>query len=80
MNWTTNNEGRGDPRSRDASRAALGLHQGDGGHRISRGNSIRLEPPAEARRRVRYGVIGSIALVAVAALMQALGIPVPLLF
>jgi hypothetical protein len=80
MNWTTDNEGRADPRSRDASRAALGLHQGDGGHRVSRGNSIRLEPPEEARRRVHLGVIGSVGLVAVAAVMQALGIPVPLLF
>lgn len=80
MNWTTNREGRDDPRSRDASRAALGLHQGDGGHCIEDGQSIRLEPPAEARRRVRFGVIGSIALVLAAAVMQALGVPVPLLF
>lgn len=80
MNWTTDNEGRADSRSRDASRAALGLHQGDGGHRISRGNSIRLEPPAEAQRRVRFGVVGSIALVLAAALMQAAGITVTLIF
>jgi hypothetical protein len=51
--WLTSNEGRGDPRSRNASRAALclaPLHQSDGGHAYRDGLAwpIEDEPHEEA--------------------------------
>lgn len=79
MSWTTNNEGRADPRSRTASRAALGLHQDDGGHQVSRGNSVRLHPPEEddltEPDRWHLAIALLAGLLLVLSVLEALGVP-----
>lgn len=55
------------------------IHHGDGGFRVDGSQSLRLHPE-EPSDRVLIGAVGAGVIVLVAACMQALGIPVSLLF